>query len=42
VLKSLIGANSKHWDSSIQLDYDFERAHAKLTYDYPFEGSDSV
>ena len=37
VLKSLVGANPKHWGSSIQLDYDFERAHAKLTYDPPFE-----
>ncbi len=25
------------WGSSIQLNYDFERSHAKLTYDYPFE-----
>lgn len=34
--KPLVGANLKHWDSSIQLDYDFEHAHAKLTYNYPF------
>jgi GR25 family glycosyltransferase involved in LPS biosynthesis len=36
VLKSLVGANRQHWDSSIQLDYDFEHAHAALTYDHPF------
>ena len=34
--KGLVGVQ-KRWGSSIQLDYDFERSHAKLTYDYPFE-----
>lgn len=37
VPKRLVGANLKHWGSSIQLDHDFEHAHAELTYDYPFE-----
>ncbi len=37
VPKSLVGANLKHWGSSIQLDHDFEHAHAELTYDHPFE-----
>ena len=43
--KRLVGVNLKRWGSSIQLDYDFEYSHAKLTYDHPFEmatGSTSV
>ncbi|MDI6763523.1 MAG: glycosyltransferase family 25 protein [Thermodesulfobacteriota bacterium] len=35
--KHLVGVNLKGWGSSIQLDYDFEYSHAKLTYDSPFE-----
>jgi GR25 family glycosyltransferase involved in LPS biosynthesis len=35
--KRLVGANLQHWGSSIQLDHDFEHAHAKLMYDHPFE-----
>ncbi len=34
--KQLVGVMGR-WGSSIQLNYDFERSHAKLTYDYPFE-----
>ena len=37
VPKNLVGANLKCWGSSIQLDHDFEHAHAKLAYDHPFE-----
>lgn len=36
VSKQLVGV-MKRWGSSIQLDHDFERSRAKLTYDYPFE-----
>jgi GR25 family glycosyltransferase involved in LPS biosynthesis len=42
--KRLVGT-TKRWGSSIQLDYDFEFSHAKLTYNHPFEmviGSTSV
>ena len=35
VPKQLVGL--QHWGSSVQLDYDFEHAYAKLTYDQPFE-----
>jgi GR25 family glycosyltransferase involved in LPS biosynthesis len=35
--KSLVGQNLQHWESSIQLDHDVERWHAKLAYDHPFE-----
>ena len=35
--RQLVGVHLQHWGSSVQLDYDFEHAHAKLTYDYPFE-----
>ena len=35
--KRLVGMNGKRWGSSIQLDYDFEYSHAKLSYDHPFE-----
>jgi GR25 family glycosyltransferase involved in LPS biosynthesis len=35
--KQLVGVHLQHWRSSVQLDYDFEHAHAKLTYDHPFE-----
>ncbi len=35
--KQLVGVDLQHWGSSVQLAYDFEHAHAKLTYDHPFE-----
>jgi len=35
--KQLVGVHLQHCGSSVQLDYDFEHAHAKLTYDHPFE-----
>ena len=35
--KQLVGVHLQHWGSSVQLDHDFEHAHAKLTYDHPFE-----
>jgi GR25 family glycosyltransferase involved in LPS biosynthesis len=34
--KRLAGVQNR-WPSSTQLDYDFERSHARLTYQYPFE-----
>ena len=37
VPKQLVGVHLQHWGSSVQLDHDFEHAHANLTYDYPFE-----
>ncbi|MDA0770745.1 MAG: glycosyltransferase family 25 protein [Chloroflexi bacterium] len=33
--RPLVGVNHS-WSSSIQLDYDFEYSHAKLSYDDPF------
>lgn len=35
--KQLVGVHLQHWGSSVQLDNDFEHAHAKLTWDHPFK-----